>query len=189
MAVGIELAVEMTVDDDEARQLATALGADVANLGVALTPAAEAALAEYVRMFLGQKVFTRGSDILEYRLFLLIKHVFQNRIPDEQQICDLFQTTATRSRSLVRSVMSKYQYELKSAIQESVAELLRGAEELEDDEDLEVSIFNDNLVEAMNRMLASEDGSLPPVSKKRGTVTTYVIKPSARQELIGILQS
>lgn len=66
-------------------------------------------------MFIGQRVFTRGRDIQEYRLFLLIRGPFGNTIPDDQMVCDLFQTT-TQSRALVRSVMSKYQYELSQAI-------------------------------------------------------------------------
>lgn len=184
----LEIQLTISATDEEATQLATILDTTLEDLDEALAPAAEAALTEYVRMFLGQAVFTRGSDIHEYRLFLLIKHLFYNRIPYEQTISDLFQTTATKSRSLVRSVMSKYQYELKAAIEDSMAEILDGCPDPDKGKDFEVSIFNDNLVEAMNRLLASKDGSLPPVSKKRGTVTTYVIRPSALRCLVDHLE-
>src|SRR5207253_2749865 len=60
---------------------------------------AEAAVLEHIRMFIGQKVFTRGSDIREYRLFLLIDTAFNGFIPDEQTVCALFQCTVTQSRA------------------------------------------------------------------------------------------
>jgi len=37
-------------------------------------------------MFIGQQVFTRGADIREYRLFLLIEQPFDAHIPDEQRV-------------------------------------------------------------------------------------------------------
>ena len=55
--------------EDEA-ELARVLGCKPAEFGAVLAPYATAALMEYVMMFLGQKVFTRGSDIREYRLLL-----------------------------------------------------------------------------------------------------------------------
>jgi hypothetical protein len=78
-------------------------------------------------MFLGQKVFRRGSDILEYRLFLLIEKALEGQIPDEQVVSNLFQTTPTESRSLIRSVMSKYQYQLRGAIEYSIRAILENA--------------------------------------------------------------
>jgi hypothetical protein len=83
---------------------------------------ADAAAEEYIRMILGQRVFTRGQDIREYRLYLLVKHVFAGKLPTEQQICSLFQTTTTQSRALLRAVMSKYQYELQEAIYDTLRE-------------------------------------------------------------------
>lgn len=186
MDLDIDLSISVT--QEEAMQLASILGTKTEDLGETLAPVGEAALTEYVRMFLGQAVFTRGSDIHEYRLFLLIKHLFKNRIPYEQRISDLFQTTATKSRALVRSVMSKYQYELRAAIEDSLAEILAGCPDPDEGEDFEVSIFNDSLVKVMNRLLASMDGSLPPVVKKRGTVTTYLVRPSALRRLIEYLE-
>src|SRR5207244_13298060 len=92
-------------------------------LAETLAPFAAAALHEVVTMFLGQKVFTRGSDILEYRLFLLVQHAFGNRVPTEKQVSKLFQTTATASRALIRSVMSQHQYQLQDAIGASLRAL------------------------------------------------------------------
>ncbi|HYM60686.1 MAG TPA: hypothetical protein VEZ11_07320, partial [Thermoanaerobaculia bacterium] len=112
----MKITVDLDLSDPETKQLAGTLGCSVKDLPAKLSDSCSAAAEEYARMFLGQKVFTRGSDIQEYRLFLLIRHAFGGSIPDEQHISDLFQTTASQSGSLIRSVMSKFQYELRQVI-------------------------------------------------------------------------
>src|SRR4051794_20961152 len=101
---------------EEKRQLAATLGCTVRDLSRTFKDYEKAASEEYARMILGQRVLTRGQDIREYRLCLMINHVFGGRLPSERQISALFQTTATQSRALLRAVMSKYQYELQTAI-------------------------------------------------------------------------
>lgn len=75
------ISVSLELTDDEKTQLASILGTTSDGLEEALAPYAQASLDEYVRMFLGQRVFTRGSDAREYRLLLLIKHAFDDRFP------------------------------------------------------------------------------------------------------------
>ena len=134
-------------------------------------------------MFLGQKVFTRGSDFREFRLFLLIMHAFHNEIPDEQAICDRFQTTVSQSRALLRSVMSKYQYELDDAIQATLKRVLESAVKAEGGDDYFVTVDNENIIDALNRLLLSIDGTLPPIARRKNTVSTFVVKPSAHERL------
>jgi hypothetical protein len=170
--------------DDEAEKLAGILGCPRNQLDNTLSAYASASLQEYIGMILGQKVFTRGADIREYRLFLLIQHAFGNQLPDEQKICDLFQTTVSQSRALIRSVMSKYQYDLSAAIRTTITNTIVAAVQVEEGGDYEFTVNSENVVDAMNRALASIDGTLPQVIKKKGTVTSYVLKPSSRDELI-----
>jgi hypothetical protein len=177
----LPITVNLTLSDEEERQLAGILECNVEGLERALEPYARAALQEYVRMFLGQKVFTRGSDILEYRLFLLIREAFNNELPEEQRICDLLQATTTNSRSLIRSVMSKYQYELQEAISSTLCQTIERAREEGDDR--VVTVNSENVIEALNRVVGTIDGSLPPITKKRGSVASYVLKPSCYEQL------
>jgi hypothetical protein len=72
--------------------LAEILGSSPDQVEDKLAPYVSAAATEYIEMFLGRRVFTRGQDIREYRLFLLMRGVF-GRLPDEQEVSDLFQTT------------------------------------------------------------------------------------------------
>lgn len=169
--------------DEEREQLAGTLGVDERELGEALVPFAHAGVEELVRMVLGQKVYTRGSDIREYRLLLLIKHVFDGRIPGEAEVSRLFGSTESGSRSLIRSVMSKYQYELSAEIAVSLRELLAGANQEEDGDPYEIVVHSSNLVDELDRRIQSIDGTLPSVKKKRGTASTYKIMPSAYERL------
>jgi hypothetical protein len=178
----MEVLSNLDLTQDDQSELAKIIGCDAAELPNRLGPYASAALKEHVTMFLGQKVFTRGSDLLEYRLLLLIQHAFGGRIPDEQKVCNLFQTTSSGSRSLIRSVMSKYQYQLKDAIENTAKQLLDSAE-LNGQDSVTVAVHNINLVEELNRELAEIDTSLPPVQKKRGCVSTYELQPSSYDAL------
>jgi hypothetical protein len=179
----MQINVELNLKSDEKKQLAAILGAKESDLETALAPYAKTALLEYIRMFLGQRVFIRGTDLREYRLLLLIQEAFNNEIPDEQKISNLFQTSATQSRSLLKSVESKYQYELKNAIDSSLINIIQSAKQSEEDGDFEVTIRSMNAVEGLNRRLSLIDGGLPRVWRKPGTVSTYYIKPSSHEEL------
>jgi hypothetical protein len=173
--------IELNKNDEE--ELATILGCTPEELAQKLSIHGIAALHEYITMFLGQKVLRRGSDILEYRLFLLIEKALEGQIPDEQVVSNLFQTTPTESRSLIRSVMSKYQYQLRGAIEYSIRAILENASKDNDEDQFVVVVNSFNLIAEMNSALAEIDGNLPPITKKRGGISTYLIQPSSYRQL------
>jgi hypothetical protein len=178
----MKIEVDISLNSEESKQLAGILSAKVGDLGKSLQPFAKSAIEEYVRMFLGQRVFTRGRDALEFRLFLLIRGAFGNKIPDEKQVCALFQCSPTQARSLIRAVMAKFQYDLSDAIGATLTETVRQISRDEQDK-LSVIINSENVVDALNVTLASIDGSLPQVSTKKGTVSTYEVKESSYEKL------
>lgn len=173
----------MDLDTVERGQLATILGCEVGELDERLGPVLDAAREEYVRMMLGQRVFTRGSDMREYRLLLLIRHAYK-KLPNEQEISAVFQTSATQSRALLRAVMSKYQYELQSITRQSLKELLEGATGPKRGDKV-ILIYAENFVEALNREIAMIDGRLQPVTKQQGTTTAYLIPGDTYAKLKG----
>lgn len=148
---------------------------------------AKSALLEYLAMARGQKAFKRGTDILEYRLFLLVENVFSGRIPDEQTVSKIFQTTATESRGLLRSIISKYQYLLRSAIDETLKDVLAGATAESAVGPYCVTMNSVNVIEELNKKLASIDGTLASIAKKRGSVSTYEISKSSYDQLCNSL--
>lgn len=179
----MEITATLDLGPEERNELSRILGCDEGRLEQHLEAYASAALNEYVQMFLGNRVFHRGSDHHEYRLFLLITGPFQGRIPDEQEVSRLFQTTTSESRRLIRSVMSKYQYLLREAIDGSLRTVVEAATQEDQGDLFTIVIRSQNLADELNRQLAEIDGSLPPVKKKRGSVSSYELAPSSRARL------
>lgn len=179
----MDVQATVNLSDEEKTEITQILHCTEAELPNVLKKFSSAALQEYISMILGQKVFKRGTDILEYRLFLLIEEVFNNMVPDEQEVCKLFQTTSTESRSLIRSVISKYQYQLKVAVEKTIKRILKNAQQENDQSPYTITINSQNVVEELNRQLASIDGNLTAVTKKRGSVSIYEIKPSSYARL------
>lgn len=179
----MQITTTLTLTAPEEAEISAILGCNVADLNTHLNSCLAASIQEYLAMFRGQKVFKRGSDLLEYRLLLLIETAFNGEIPDERTVSSLFQTTLTESRSLIRSVISKYQYQLKSHIEKTLGASLIAANRQNNTQDYTVVIKSQNVVDELNKALADIDGSLAPVGKKRGSVSTYEISPSSYNHL------
>ncbi len=168
-----------TLSKKEREQLAATLRCSPRELTSKLGAYEAAALEEYLRMFLGQRVLTRGQDIREYRLCLLIQHVFEGELPDERMISDLFQTTAGQSRSLLRAVMSKYQYELQEGITATLRKTVQGASQTGTGGPWIFSTDSENRIDALNREISTLDPTLPQITKRARTVATYEIANSS----------
>jgi hypothetical protein len=180
----MEIKFDVEIQDEEKELLKTILHCDSdEDLNNLLNKLGRSSFEDIRRMIIGQKVFTRGRDILEYRLFNLIKFFFDGKIPDEQKICDLFQITATESRAFIRSIMSKYQYDLKETISSTLKEQVENIQKEENEEIYKLSIQNQYFKDELNRILGTIDTSLPIIEKERGTISTYVIQTSSYQKL------
>jgi len=180
----MKIEFDVNIEGPEKELLKTILHCDDDDeLNISLNKLGRSSFEEMRRMIIGQKVFTRGRDILEYRLFNLIKIFFDGKIPEEQKICDLFQITTTESRAFIRSIMSKYQYDLKETIITTLKEQVENIKKDEKDEFYTLSIQNQYFKDELNRILGLADTSLPIIEKERGTISTYKIQPSSYIEL------
>ena len=183
----------MQLDHDDRERLQTTLACTSEELDDRLKKFGDAANDEYVTMLLGRRVFTRGQDILEYRLVLLIEHVFDNLLPSVDQVSAIFKTTPTQSRSMLRSALAKYAYELTPATDATVRALLASAKpdhtQTELDErrrDRLLTINNASLVEVINERIRRAGALLPPLVKRGGTSAVYVLGLASYNKLIGV---
>ena len=179
----MQVQTNITLSAAEELEISTILGCTLADLNNKLNLCITASLDEYLCMIRGQKVFKRGTDMLEYRLFLFIGTIFDGKIPDESVVSRLFQTTITESRSLIRAVMSKYQYQLKISVEKTIKECLTAAQRPNNSEPYSVVINSQNIIDELNKALGEIDGNLVSVSKRRGSVSTYEITASAYNKL------
>jgi predicted transcriptional regulator len=173
----------LNLDSNDEAEIAAILACQPNQLNAKLNELTAAAVKEYLTMIRGQKVFKRGTDMHEYRLFLLIESIFGGRIPDESSVSSLFQTTITESRSLIRAVISKYQYQLRACIDATIVAALNAATRGANTDPYSVVINSQNLVDELNKMLAEIDGNLASVAKRRGSVSTYEVSASSYNRL------
>ncbi|MFN3352948.1 MAG: hypothetical protein ACK4Z5_05005 [Brevundimonas sp.] len=119
--------LDLEVDDADLDRLVDATSIPGENLAAGLQGHAKAAFAEYLEQYVGRRALNRGTDILEHCLHLLIRHALNNEVPTEAQVSSLFQTTPSQSRTLIRNTLSKYRFELASALRATVKTVLEGA--------------------------------------------------------------
>jgi hypothetical protein len=134
-------------------------------------------------MILGERVFTRGKDMQEFRLLNLVKHYFEGQIHSEQQICGFFQIKAAESRSLIGAVTSKYQYELKEEIKTSLGRRLNDRAMRNGETDFKIPLDSTFYKDELNKILANLDPKLPMIEKDNQTSGNYTIKPSSYSAL------
>jgi len=174
----MKVTIEVDLTKDEERSLQRILRIENEKWPVGFEPYASAAAEEYARMFLGQRVFTRGSDVREYRLALLIQTAFGNEIPNEQTVCDLFQCTLSQSRALLRAVMSKYQYQLSVAINKTLLGVLDKAQKIEGKDAYVISVGNENVIAELNKVLARKPGQ-DEIARQTRKLGTYELRAAA----------
>lgn len=168
----VKLNPALEVSDDDVSRLANVLGCDPKSLGEVLAGHAQAALSEYVEMYLGRRAFSRGSDVMEHRLALLMQHALANRVPSEDQVARLFQLTLSQGRTLIRTTLSKYRFQLQTAAGASAKAVLQAAK-INSADEFVMEIKATFLADMMNQVLAAQDGRQKPVVRVRDNVSTY----------------
>ncbi|SPY96513.1 Uncharacterised protein [Proteus mirabilis] len=71
--------LQFDIDIKDEAELANIIGCNIHELNEKINKFGKSSILEYLAMIQGVKVFKRGSDILEYRLFLLVDNVFEGK--------------------------------------------------------------------------------------------------------------
>lgn len=133
----------------------------------------KAAVYEYLEMILGKQLPTRANEIKERRLFHLLKYHFIGRIPRESEVSSLFQLTGSRSKTLLRNVKTKFRFELKKAIKNTVKTMLK--EIKYENEEYHAIILNKNILEEIKQTVESEAPRLNQIRKVSNSASLYKI--------------
>ena len=175
MSIYVQVPVLVALTNEEKDVLSRVLQyKEDSDLEGALARIGRAALTEYLEMILGKQVPTRANEIYERRLFHLIKHYFEGRIPTESHVSMLFQRTQTSSRTLLRDVIAKFRFDLETELIRTVKNTLVVAEQQESGE-YHVVIQCDNILEELRQTVANEAAGLDQISKVRNSICKYVI--------------
>lgn len=133
----------------------------------------QAALVEYLEMILGKQLPTRANEIRERKLYHLLKHYFNGRIPSEAEISAMFQLTSSGSRSLLRDVRTKYKYDLENELKNTINDILIGANL--NNGVYRVVIQSDNILEELKQTVSIKAPNLDQISKVKNSAGVYNI--------------
>lgn len=183
MPINIELPDDFFTADEREKLKALFKTEDDTKFSEALEKVVRAALSEYREMFLGMGLPARADEIQQHRLYYLIKHYFGQRLPSEAEVSSMFQLTQSRSRSLIRFVMTRFHYDLEKEIRNTLKETIEKAEFHEDSRKWRVVIHSDNVLEELNRIIGMVAPKFDPVRKVRSMSRTYSISEDSYAEL------
>lgn len=183
----MRITIDMDISASDQKALMTALGCKAADLEANLGRHAKAALREYIECYLGRRAFSRGSDILEHRLVLLVHHAFEDKIPDDACVSRLFQTTLSASRTLIRNSLSKYRFQLEAAANASAKLLLEkvtwaGA----GTSTYHTKAAAPNIIEVLNQRLVAEEPTLKVIARVPDSAGTYAINQYSYDKLCDV---
>jgi hypothetical protein len=179
---------DIDVDDPDKQKLVAMFGGDAGSLPAKLSGHAKAAMTEYLECYLGRRAYTRGTDILEHRLSLLVKYAFGGKIPTAAQVSDLFQTTLSASRTLIRNTFSKYRFDLDSVAADAAKTALENVT-WENPTTCKAQIAAPNLVELLNRRLLTANPGYKEIVRTQGAIGTYAITQDAYAELCQLFKA
>ena len=138
-----------------------------------------------IQSLVGRGFPSRADEIRQYRLFFLIKHYF-GRIPTESEVSSMFQETQSRSKSLIRLVLTRFHYDLKGEIDNALKEAICAARHnnSENNPAYHVTIQSDIIVEELNRTISKKAPKCLLVKKIPGTGRSYSISEDSYDKLI-----
>lgn len=171
--VPLNLQFELEILQRDRETLADVIGCPEAELDQRFSNYAKAAAEEYIEMFLGKNAFKRANDFLEFRIYLLVIHVLDGKLPDEALVSRFFQLSPSEARARIRGVTAKYQRGLSRQIKNSIREILDAAQHDQEEDTYQVAVNNQTIIDMLNSALADINGTLSAVAKVRGTVAGF----------------
>ena len=144
---------------------------------------ARAAVQEYWDMISGEKVFSRASDIREYRLLLLIENVF-NGMPGEAIVSNLFQLKRSEARTLMKNVDAKYRRRLLETKKTSLRNIIDGIDTKKKTSDYDFICDSSCLIDSLNDLVSPENEMIQKVPNK---MNRYKINADTLNQLKTIL--
>lgn len=172
----MDLDLSTVFNENDLADLRDVLGlAEGDDLDAAIAKVTVSALHEYREMLLAGGMPSRAPEIQEHRLFHLITHYYGGRIPPESEIANLFHETMSRSRGMLRNVLTRYARELEESLHGTLQELLMTAQRQGDQGPWRLVIQSDNSLEQLNHVIATRAPQLDPVRKVPNSARTYRI--------------
>jgi len=142
-------------------------------LNTALSKLTKASFMEYMKMFKEKGLPTRADEVQQERLFFLLSHYFQDRLPSENELSSIFQLTQSQSKTLLRNTKSRYRTKISNFINNTLLETLNSATQEQPDAPYEFVCTSPTTVEELNLIVSQKGPTLEPIQKIRGLASKY----------------
>lgn len=152
-----------------------------ADVEATLSKIARCAMLEYRKMFVERGLPTRAAEVMQERLFYLIRGYFVDSLPSEQQVSTIFQLTFSGSKTLLRNTISRYRIYLSGQIDESVRRVLRSAEQ--DRSKFLLIIQSETIRDEINKYLTQNHPTLTKLLAVKGSAGQYHCPPDTMTSL------
>jgi hypothetical protein len=142
-------------------------------LNEAIEKLTKAAFMEYMKMFKEKGLPTRADEVQQERLFFLLTHYFQNRLPSENELSSIFQLTQSQSKTLLRNTKSRYRTKISNFINNTLLETLNSAIQENTADTYEFICTSPTTIEELNLIISQKGPTLEPIQKIRGLASKY----------------
>jgi hypothetical protein len=177
----LDLSKPLTFDAADADHLAIVLGCKPDEVKEKLVGHAQAALNEYVDMYLGRRAPTQAREFLEQRLTLLMTYAITDGLPTDDHVARLFNLTRSQARTLIRNTISKHRFQLQDVVAASAKTALEKAAKTKDG--LALTVRSVYLAEWLNQDLDRLNEGHPPLTLIPNQVSRYLAWPSSYEVL------
>jgi hypothetical protein len=177
----LDLSKPLTFDAGDEDHLAVVLGCKPDEVKDKLVGHAQAALNEYINMYLGRRAPTQAREFLEQRLALLMTYAITDGLPTDDQAARLFNLTRSQARTLIRNTISKHRFQLQDVVVASARTALEQAAKAKDG--LALTIRSVYLAEWLNQGLDRLNEGHPPLTPIPNQVSRYLAWPSSYEVL------
>lgn len=140
----------------------------------ALAKLTKASFMEYLKMFKEKGLPTRADEVQQERLFFLLMHYYNNRLPTENELSSIFQLTQSQSKMLLRNTKSRYRTKILNFINNTLLETLKSAKQKNPMSPYEFICTSPTTVEELNLIISQRGPTLEPIHKIRGIASKYV---------------
>lgn len=139
----------------------------------ALKKLTKTALMEYLKMFKEKGLPTRADEMQQERLFFLLLHYYETKLPSENELSSIFQLTQSQSKTLLRNTKSRYRTKISTFIKNTLLATLNSATQTSVTDPYEFICTSPTIIEELNLIISQKGPTLEPIVKIRGLASKY----------------
>lgn len=133
------------------------------------------AVDEFLDFIKQPKKFSKFSAFQEYRLYLLIKNLFQDNFVSEANVKRIFKIDSTPAKKMISNVKIDYEDELKKFSKNSMHNFIESIEENDDSGRYLFTCKSQTMIDSLNLLLQEKQPDSRKIEKERGSLCTYHI--------------